>query len=1002
MSTPRLRHLALLLAPVLALSASCRGHAAATGSTATAQASGAAAAASSTATTGTPLPTDPSLIQGRLDNGLTYYVLRNAKPEKRAQLWLAVNAGSVLEDDDQQGLAHFIEHMCFNGTKKYAKQQIVNWLEKIGMRFGPDINAFTSFDETVFQIEVPTDDPKVVEHGLDVLHEWAQGVAFDPTEVNKERGVVLEERRLGRGAQGRLLDKLIPGALPGSRYGQRIPIGKENILKTATADTLKRFYHDWYRPDLMAVIVVGDLDAAQAEKLIKAHFADLKGPASEKPRPDVPVPPQDKTITLSVKDPELPVTVVAVASKQPHRVVRSEADLRAELTDELFVAMLNQRLEELAKKPDAPFLAAGVGKQAIFRPIDVWFQGAVVKGDKAAQTLELLSKEAARVAKFGFTDTEVARAKHDLLHRFEVSAAEKDKTESRDRVQEIVRVFLTGEAIPGPVAELALAKKLVPSITAADIQAVAARAASAKNRLVIAAANSKTSLPAEGALVAAVDKGRAEANTAYVDNAVKGPLVAKPPAPGTIKKEHDLKELGVTEWTLSNGIRVVLKPTTFKNDQVVLAGFSLGGISMAGRGADLVAARSADDLAAAGGAGELSAIQIEKALSGTGVGLDVSFGPLDQEVSGAAQPDHLQQLLQLLYLRLTEPRLDETATQAWLAQQVEGRKNQLDDPGTVFRKRFTEVATGKSPLFRLLTSDDFAKLDVKRALDFYRHRFAHLGGLTFVMVGSFKVDEVKPLILTYLGGLPATGKPEHWHKYRLRRPHGAVKFEVDKGIEPKSAVHLLFHRRARWSREDAHNLRSLASALSIRLREELREDMSGTYGVRVVGEWQREPTQEATLDISFGCAPENTDKLIAAAMEVMADFKKNGPPEAVVEKIKQGQRRGLETALQNNGFWLDRLLQSYRYGDDPRQILKMEQLIDQVSAARLKAAARRYLGRDYVLGVLKPADSDSKTATQPKAASAAGRIRAHKAKARAAAHRAGGRSTDRSAVESSH
>ena len=724
----------------------------------------------------------------------------------------------------------------------------------------------------------------------------------------------------------------------------------------------------------------------------------LKGPASEKPRPDVPVPPQDKTITLSVKDPELPVTVVAVANKQPHLVVRTEQDLRAELTDQLFFAMLNQRLEELAKKPDAPFLGAGVGKQAIFRPVDVWFQGAVVKGDKAAETLELLSKELARVAKFGFTDTEVARAKHDLLHGFEVGAAEKDKTESRTRVQEIVRVFLTGEAIPGPVAELALAKKLVPGITAADIQAVAARAASDQNRLVIAAANSKTTLPADDALVAAVTKGRAEARAAYVDNAATGPLVAKPPAPGTIKKQHDIKELGVTEWTLSNGIRVVLKPTTYKNDQVVLAGFSLGGTSLAGHGAALVAARNADDLAATSGAGDLTAIQIEKALSGTGVGLDVRFGPLDQELSGEAQPDHLEQLLQLLYLRLTEPRVDQAATQAWLAQQVEGRKNQLDDPGTVFRKRFTEVATGKSPLFRLLTSDDFATLDVKRAIDFYKHRFAHLGGLTFVMVGSFKVDQVKPLILTYLGGLPATGKPEHWHRYALKRPHGPVKFEVDKGIEPKSAVHLLFHRKARWTREDAHDLRSLATALSIRLREELREDMSGTYGVRVVGEWQREPTQEATLDISFGCAPENVDKLIAAAMGVMADFKKNGPPPPVIEKIKEGQRRGLETALENNGFWLSRLFDSYRYGDDPRLILKINQLIDRVTVPRLKTAARRYLGRDYVLGVLKPADSDSKTATQPKAASA-GPARSHAPKATTAAHRGGGRATNRTAVE---
>ncbi|HUS69132.1 MAG TPA: pitrilysin family protein, partial [Kofleriaceae bacterium] len=329
------------------------------------------------------LPIDPAVRSGTLPNGLTYYVRQNAKPEKRAAMWLAVDAGAVLESDDQRGLAHFLEHMAFNGTKKFEKQEIVNYLEKIGMKFGPDVNAYTSFDETVYQLEVPTDDKKALDTSLEILHEWAQGVAIAPEEVEKERGVVLEERRGTRGAQGRLLDQIIPAALPGSKYGQRIPIGTEESLKTAKPEKIRRFYTDWYRPDLMAVVAVGDFDAAAMEKEIVARFGDLERPASPKPRPQDTVPAHARPVALSLKDPELPATVVAVAAKRPRRKLETERDYRLSLVDSLFTVMLNHRLDEIKRKPDAPFLIAQVGKESIVRPIDVWFQGAVVKGDMA-------------------------------------------------------------------------------------------------------------------------------------------------------------------------------------------------------------------------------------------------------------------------------------------------------------------------------------------------------------------------------------------------------------------------------------------------------------------------------------------------------------------------------------------------------------------------------------------------------------------------------------------
>jgi zinc protease len=900
------------------------------------------------------LATDPAVITGKLANGLTYYIRKNGKPEKRAELWLAVNAGSVLEDDDQRGVAHFVEHMAFNGTKKYPKAEIVSWLEKTGMKFGADVNARTTFDDTVYQLEVPTDKPEFVEHGLDILHEWAGSVSFDPVEVDKERGVVNEERRLSRGFQGRLIDKLIPAALPGSKYGARLPIGLEDIIKTATPETLKRFYQTWYRPDLMAVIVVGDLDPAALEAQVKAKFGDLVAPSPAVPRPQPDVPSQAKTTTLVLQDPEMPFTAVAIASKSPRRVTQREDDLRARLADELFTEMVNQRLAEIAKQATSPFIGAAVGKQSILRPIDVWFQGALVKGDRAAEALGVVASELARVAHSGFVETELARGKQSLLHRIEVKANERDKTESREYVEDLVKNFLGGDAVTSIDADLALAKKFLPGITTADLEAVAGRASSEQNRLVLAAGNSKTTMPDEALLTKTIATAHAAVGTAYVDDVAAGPLVPTPPTPGTIKSEKVLAGIGVTEWTLSNGVRVVMKPTDFQNDHVVFAGYSLGGTSLA-KDADYVAAVNAAQIVDASGAGTLSATQLQKALSGTGVDVDVRIGDLDQVIFGGAQPDHIEQLLQLTYLRLAAARQDDKAVDAWRDQQVSARKNQLDDPGTVFEAKFEDISLGHHPRARLLSSDDYAKVDVARARSFYTERFAP-NALTFVLVGSFAPDKIKPFVLTYLGGLPVTGKPASWRDIKVARPKGAVTFEVKQGLEPKATVKLLYHVATPWSRQADFDLAALADALSIRLREELREDKSGTYGVRVRGAFDREPHSLATVAISFGCAPENVDSLVKAMFAIIAGFQKDGPPAVVIDKIKETDRRENETSLKQNGFWLESLLTSYRQKDDPGHVLTDAAMIDKLTVGAVRDAAKRFLGKDHVLGVLRPAN----------------------------------------------
>ncbi|HTE53738.1 MAG TPA: insulinase family protein [Kofleriaceae bacterium] len=941
----------LVLAASLALagSISCRSAAAPSAT----PAAGTAAAVGDRAGAGAAIPLSPAVKRAQLPNGLTYYVRKNARPEKRAIIWLVVDAGSVLEDDDQRGLAHFVEHMAFNGTRHFAKQEIVNSLQRMGMRFGPDINASTDFDETVYQLEVPTDDPKAIDRALDILHDWATDISFEPDAVAKERGVVLEERRLGRGAEGRLLDELIPAALPGSRYGARIPIGTEDVLKHATPDGLRRFYRDWYRPDRMAVVAVGDFDAAAVEKRIAARFADLAGSGKVRPRPDTAVPPHAGTVAVILKDPELPVTAVAVVAKRPRRKQTTEDDYRQSLTDRLFVAMLNQRLDELRRAADAPFLGAGVGRQTVVRPIDAWFQFAVVKGDKVSASLEALTGEVARVARFGFTDGEIDRARKDMLRGYQQQAHEEDKTQSRQLAAEIQRNFLLGESMPGIAAELALVERLLPAITSEEIRRVAGEVASEESRVIVAAGHSSTALPDKTQLLAAAAAGRARATTAYVDQAGGAELLDHAPAPGKIARQQTISEIGATELHLSNGVTVVLKPTDFQNDSILISGRVPGGTSRA-RDADYPSARAADEVAAAGGFGKYSAVQLGKRLAGSGVSAGVSFGELDASVGGEAPRDQLELLLQLIHLEMTEPRRDQAAFASWKAQEVEALRNQLASPEAAFAHRFASEA-GRGHLRRKLpTAADYDKVDLDRALSFYRERFASSRGATFVIVGAFDVEKVKPLVLTYLGGLPGKGPTQRWRDVGARQLRGPHHFEVKQGVEPKARVRLEFYGPARWSREATHDLDSLAQVLRIRLREELREEMGGVYGVAVDGDLRRDPRPELELSIEFGCAPENVASLVARARAVLDAVRREGPPAAAIEKVVAAQRRGRETDLKDNEFWVGVLTSYYRFGWDPRLILDYDRLIARVNPKTLQETARRALGGNELLGTLLP------------------------------------------------
>jgi zinc protease len=889
------------------------------------------------------IPIDPAIVTGRLDNGLTYFVRQNGEPPDRVELRLAVDAGSVLEDDDQRGLAHFVEHMAFNGTRRFAEGELVDFFESIGMRFGADLNAGTGFDETVYSLRVPAE-PELLERAFEVLADWAGGILFEPEAVDRERAVMVEEWRLGRGAGARIRDRQMPILFRGSRYAERLPIGAPEVLESAPVEALQRFYRDWYRPDLMAVIAVGDYDPAALEEWIRGGFAGLEAPSEPRPRPVVPVPGHAETLVGITTDPEATLTSVGVYTKLAPRPEETVADYRRQLAEGLYHSMLNRRLDELRRRPEPPFLRASSSTGGFLRASDVYVQSALVRSGELLGGLQALLEEIARVDRHGFTDGELDRAGRELLRAYESGFAERDRTPSAAFAGEYTRHYLVGEPAPGIATELDLVRRYLPTLQLAELNRLAAEWISEENRVVLVTApeSEAPDLPTEVELLAALAAADELEPEPWVDRVLDRPLVAEPPTPGPVVETSELPALGVTEWLLANGVRVVLKPTDFRNDEVSVVAFSPGGHSLADDD-EFTSAVFADSVLRQGGLGVFDRGELEKALAGKVAGARTFIGELEEGVSAGGSPDDLETILQLVYLGFTAPRADAEAFAAWKTRTTELLRNRLARPEAVFGDRLSEVLTGGHPRYRPPSEEMLEEIDLDRALAFHRQRFADAAGFTFIIVGSFDPAGLQPLVETYLGGLPASGAEESWRDVGVERPPGVVEIEVAAGLEPKSRVSLVLHGPAVWSRLERHLFGSLTEALEIRLREVLREDLGATYGVGVSGSLSFRPRQEFSLSISCGCAPDRAEALLPRLLDELAEVRATGFAEATMAKVREQQRRRHEEGLEQNDFWVAALTDAYRLGLDPRLILDHEPLVESVTGDSLRAAAGRYL-----------------------------------------------------------
>jgi len=903
------------------------------------------------------IPVDPMIRVGKLDNGLTYYIRKNIKPEKRVEMRLVVNAGSMMEDDDQLGLAHFVEHMAFNGTKNFEKNEIVSYLQSIGVQFGADLNAYTSFDETVYILPIPTDDEEIVNQGLQVLEDWAHNVLLTEEEIDKERGVVVEEWRLGRGASQRMRDQYFPILFKESRYADRLPIGKKEIIEDSPYDAARRFYRDWYRPDLMAVIAIGDIDVDEMEQKIKDHFGGIENPTNPRPRIEYDVPDHEETFIVVTSDKEAPFTQIQLLYKNDNVTTETLKEYRRDITYQLYNGMLNERLRELTQSPDPPFLFGSTSYGSLVRTKSSYTSFAVVGENGVEKGLKTLLEENERVKKFGFMQAELDRNKKKTFNLYEQAYKESDKTESARYASEYIRSFLTNKPIPGIKFEFESIKQYLPGIKLEEVNALAANWIKGTNRVVVITGPDKegVTLPTEDDIRRMLDEAEKMEITAYEEEDLGTELMDTSPTPGKVTASKQYDEIGTTEITLSNGVIVVLKPTDFKNDEILMTATSPGGHSLYVDD-DYQSASNASSLISQSGVRDFSPTDLQKMLAGKTVRVSPFISTLSEGMSGNAAPKDFENMLQLIYLYFTNPKKDEQAFQSMITKNKMIYQNLMSNPQYYYSDQVSKIMSQNHPRGGgFPTVEDFDKINFERAYEIYRERFADASDFKFFFVGNFNIEEITPLLELYLGSLPGLNRNETWRDLGIRPPKGVVDKVVKKGTDPKSQVTINFTGEKKFDKKENHILRSLGEVLSIKLIEILREEKSGVYGVGASGSSSKYPNERYSFRISFPCAPENVSDLVAATFAEIDKIKKEGVSDKDLQKIKETQRRNREENLKKNRYWLSQLRAYYYNEIDLNTFYGSEELTEGITSDDLKAAANKYINMEnYVKIVLMP------------------------------------------------
>ncbi|RFM28871.1 M16 family metallopeptidase [Deminuibacter soli] len=905
------------------------------------------------------LPFDSTVVKGKLANGLTYYIKQNKRPENKVELRLAVNAGSILEDNDQQGLAHFTEHMAFNGSTHFKKNELVSYLQTLGIEFGADLNAYTSFDETIYILPVPLSDPANLEKGMQVLQDWAGGLSYEASEIDAERNVVLEESRMGKGADDRIMRKIYPRQYAGSKYAVRLPIGKDSILKTFKYDAARRFYKTWYRPNLMAVLIVGDIDVAKAATLVHQYFDTLKNPVTPKTRVLAPLVPRQKSEAVVVTDKEATNFITEIDyTIKPEKEDSTLGDYRQTIIKQLFTTMLNQRLSEKTQVADPPYLFAGTGFNSYARGYE-GFIATTAAGSKGPDTaLHVMLSEINRARVYGFGEDELDRAKKQLLAGMEKLYNDRSKTESSPIIEELIRNFLTGETVPGIAREYNYYKDLLPGISLAEIQALNTSIKQDAPLFISLQGPDKSGfkLPTGTQLLAQTQKWMHEKPVQVTEKKVAASLMEKLPEPGTITAEKQDAALGTTEITFANGAKVILKPTEFKNDEISLSSFHKGGASWYDA-PDVMTAGNAATIVQTMGVGDFSPVDLRKVLAGKVAGVSPRIGNISAGISGSSSVKDVETMLQLGYLYLTQPRKDEALFNGWKASEKASVQYALANPSNVFVDTFYQVLYQNNPLAQRVVPrpHDFDAINLDRAIEIYKERLGDATDFTFIMVGNIDTATVIPLLARYIGSLPGSGKPAAFKDNGVRLAKGHIKLNINKGTEQKSLIVNCYNDEIPFNEDLDLKTQALCDILNIKITEDLREKMGGIYGGSISGGVSKYPYSNYSLVLELPCGPENVTKLQQAFAAELDSIKTMGPEQKNLDKVKKTWIEKYKVQLKENGFWLGVIQSMYYQGNDAKRVFTYEQRVNAITIDDIKQTANLLFNNKNVIeGVLNP------------------------------------------------
>jgi len=891
------------------------------------------------------IPVSPDVKTGTLPNGLKYYIKYNQKPEKKVELRLAVNAGSILEDNDQQGLAHFMEHMNFNGLKHFPGNELVHYLQSIGVGFGNDLNAFTGFDQTVYILPVPSDDKEKLDKAFTVIADWSGASLLTHEEIDKERGVILAESRIGKGADDRMMKKWLPAMMNGSKYADRLPIGIDSIIEKFDYSALVRFHHDWYRPNLQAVIVVGDMPVAEAEKMIIEKFSDFKNP--EKPRfrqPIFEVKPFTSSKAMVVSDKEADFTQISIiSSAQPAKPVVTEGDYLEKIINNLCFSMVTMRLDELKNGPEPPFVYAYAYLGSWARGSESYSAGAMCGNNQMQAAIEALVTESMRVKKFGFTENELTRAKAKMLADYEKRYNERTKTESGTLVWEYISNYLENEAIPGIEWEFSFVKQIMGQINLKSFDAVRAKITFDDKYFCYVTAKTQPDLPTDAQVKAWIDKALQKPVEAYKEKAIAASLLKAAPKPGTVTKTEKNEKLGTTTLTLSNGVVVCLKPTDFKNDEILCKGSRFGGFSLY-QAADYPSAQFSNNAVEDMGYGDFSNSDLTKFLSGKQVSVMPTIDKYTEFIDAKSTIKDLETMFQLIYLKCTAPRKDAEAFKSYISREKQQYESLKQNPQYLFMdSSYNTLYQGNKRAHLIENPAIYDLMQIDNAISFYNQRLCNANGMYYTLVGSFTLEQIMPLVEKYLGGLPSGEITKTYSDMGLRTLKGDQKFTLRKGSEQQAMLMHFFTGDMPFNPDDNFLLSQLNAVINNQIIDTIREKMSAIYGGGCGGTITKYPREEFMIQSQFPCSPDNIEKVHTAFLGLIENAKKDGGITA--DDWKRVREPGLErykVSIKTNDYWLNGLQNAFLNGTDPGRIITAEQRYQAVTPEKLVLTARKF------------------------------------------------------------